>query len=389
MSNQTTITDSVLLDKFKRLKGTAGTHSPSIATIREEMPELAIKVDACFLSNPYATELFLTYFKRELLQTNEINRVLEFYPSQNREIAKAVARHLKIDPRQVFIGNGATEIIQAILHNFIKGQIVVNIPTFSPYYEFVQDASRVCYFQLDKEDNYRLNVKAYIDFVKKLKPDAIVLINPNNPDGGYISNKDLRYIISELKDVPNILLDESFIHFAFEDSSMNLPSLASEVSSLQNVYILKSMSKDFGIAGIRSAYAIMPKGKVDYLLNNGYLWNSNGLAEYFFRLYTRTDFLEEYEVARKKYITESLFFITELGQIPRIKVYPTKANFVLVEILNGMTAEEITVQLLLNHGIYARNCSDKIGLEGQFIRVASRHKDENEYIVKCFKEIFG
>jgi histidinol-phosphate/aromatic aminotransferase/cobyric acid decarboxylase-like protein len=382
------IVDLDLFEKFNRLKGAAGTHSPSIATLRSELPELEIKVDACFLSNPYATELFLKYFNEELLSTNEINKVLEFYPSQNKEISKSVAKHLDIDPDQIFIGNGATEIIQAILHNFVKGKVVVNIPTFSPYYEFVTDDSEVVYYSLKKEDNYRLNSKHYVEFVKKTKPQAIVIINPNNPDGGYISNADLLFILNELKDVPNIILDESFIHFAFEDSSMHLPSVVREVSNLQNVYIIKSMSKDFGIAGIRCGYAIMPKDKVAHLLKNGFLWNSSGLAEYFFRLYTREDFLKEYEIVRKKYITESLFFITELGQIPKIKVYPTKANFVLVEILNGVSSQDITVSLLLNYGIYVRNCSDKIGLQGEFIRIASRNKDENEYIVRSFKDLF-
>jgi histidinol-phosphate/aromatic aminotransferase/cobyric acid decarboxylase-like protein len=71
-----------------------------------------------------------------------------------------------------------------------------------------------------------------------------------------------------------------------------------------------------------------------------------------------------------------------------MKVYPTKANFVLIEILNGKTSDEIATELLLNHGIYVRNCSDKIGLKGEFIRVATRYKEENEYIVKSFREIF-
>jgi histidinol-phosphate/aromatic aminotransferase/cobyric acid decarboxylase-like protein len=123
-------------------------------------------------------------------------------------------------------------------------------------------------------------------------------------------------------------------------------------------------------------------------MNTGYLWNSSGLAEYFFRLYTRKDFLLEYEEVRKKYITESLFFVTELTQLPKIKAYPTKANFVLVEILNGKTSDDVVTELLLDYGIYVRNCSDKIGLKGEFVRVASRSKQENEYIIDAFRVIF-
>lgn len=381
-------TNQALFEKFHRLKSNAGTHSPSITTIKSELPELEIKVDACFLSNPYATELFLKYFRSELIDTGEINKVLEFYPSQNKEISLLVGNHLQIDPSRIFIANGATEIIQAIMHNFVREKLLINIPTFSPYYEFALPHTKVIYYNLKKEDNFRLDVNDYISFVKENNPHTIVLINPNNPDGGYLAHSEMIRLIQELSWVPNIVIDESFIHFAFENSSLELPSIVSMMDQFPNLYIIKSMSKDFGIAGIRCGYAIMPKEKVSSLLKTGYLWNSGGLAEYFFRLYTRKDFLKEYEEVRKKYITESLFFVTELGTIPRIKVYPTKANFVLIEILNGKTADEISTELLLNYGIYVRNCSDKIGLNGQFIRVATRYKLENEYIIKSLREIF-
>jgi histidinol-phosphate/aromatic aminotransferase/cobyric acid decarboxylase-like protein len=382
------ITETELMAKFLQLKAESGSHSPSLASIKESMPELTIKVDACFLSNPYATELFLKYFKTELIETGEINRVLELYPSQNTEISKSVAEHLGIERKRIFIGNGATEIIQAIIHTFIKGKIVVNIPTFSPYYEFVQSDKNVVFYQLQKNENYQLRPEAYIKFVTETKPDAIIIINPNNPDGGYLQLKDLMAIIKELSWVPNIIVDESFIHFAFEDSDLELPSIVPHINGMENVTIIKSMSKDFGIAGIRCGYAIMSEDKVDSLLKNGFLWNSNGLAEYFFRLYTRRDFLKEYEQVRKKYITESLFFINELNRITQIKAYPTKANFVLIEILSELTSLELTGKLLVEYGIYVRDCSDKIGLQGKFIRLASRNKNENDYIVKALKEIF-
>jgi len=148
------------------------------------------------------------------------------------------------------------------------------------------------------------------------------------------------------------------------------------------------MSKDFGIAGIRAGYAVMDEEKVEQLTSNGYLWNLNGLAEYFFRLYTRPDFRNKYEEIRKKYIIETLIFISELNKIRNIRVYPTKANFVLIEILDGRTAEEITNTLLIKYGIYVRNCSDKKGLKGQFIRLAARSASENDQVLLTFRDLF-
>ena len=298
-----------ITQKYRDLKNQSGSHSPSLSNIKEKISEIKIKVDACFLSNPYATDLFLKYFKKEMIDTGEINALLEFYPSQNKIIAGYVENQLELDIGHVFISNGAIEAIQAVIHRFTKGKMLVIIPTFSSYYEYATPENEVVYYKLKKEKNFKLDIEDYIKTVKEVRPNTIILINPNNPDGGYIKTNDLERIINELDWVKNIIIDESFIHFAYENSEMKLQSIVPFVKDKNNVVVLKSMSKDFGIAGLRCGYAIMAKERVTELLKNGYLWNSNGIAEYFFKLYSRKDFLCEYELVRRKYITESLFFI--------------------------------------------------------------------------------
>lgn len=374
-----------VVKKIEKLKDEAGSHSPSFFTFKQKLPEVDIKVDACFLSNPYATDLFIEYFNKEILHTGNIRELLESYPSQNSVIAEILAEFLRIDSKNIFIGNGAIEIIQAVIHNFTREKIIITIPTFSSYYEYVKDDVEVVYYNLSKENGYNLDVEDYIKFVKQHKPDTIVLINPNNPNGGYTKAADVKQIIEELSFVTNIIIDESFIHFAYESESYQLVSLSHLVEEHPNLIVLKSMSKDFGIAGVRAGYGVMRKEYVDLLLKNGYLWNSNGLAEYFFRLYTRGDFALRYERVRINYILETLCFIQELKQLPHIKVYPSMANFVLIELKGGIKSTEFVSKLLITYGIYVRTCDDKIGLRGQFIRLASRSKDENDYVIKSIK----
>jgi histidinol-phosphate/aromatic aminotransferase/cobyric acid decarboxylase-like protein len=379
----------ILSKKIIELKNQAGSHSPSIFTYKQKLPEIDIKVDACFLSNPYATDLFLEYFNEEIIKTNKIRDLLEFYPSQNAVIAELLANFLKIEPENVFIGNGAIEIIQAIIHNFATKKIIINIPTFSSYYEFAKEGIEIIYNKLKKEEEYNLNTEEYIKLVKKEKPDTIVLINPNNPNGAFLKLNETEKLLNELSFVDNIILDESFIHFAYEDNKFEMVSMAKLINQFPNLIVLKSMSKDFGIAGVRAGYGIMSSKRVQKLLSNGYLWNSNGLAEYFFRLYTRTDFAYNYNQVRVKYILETLTFIKELESIPNIKIYPSKANFVLVELTGDISANDFVAVMLIRYGIYVRTCDDKIGLEGDFIRLASRSNDENKYIIKCFNSFFG
>ena len=187
-----------IASKIKRLKDAAGSHSPSIFTICEKLSELDIKVDACFLSNPYATELFLDYLKKDLIDTNKLKDVLEFYPSQNGVIADVISKSIDVDSKNIFVGNGAIEVIQAVMHNFVEKRVIVNIPTFSSYYEFARDDTEVIYYQLNKDENFKLDIQSYVNFVKSKNPDSVVIINPNNPDGGYIKYKDLRFILNNL-----------------------------------------------------------------------------------------------------------------------------------------------------------------------------------------------
>lgn len=378
-----------IANEIKRLKDEAGSHSPSIFTLMQKLSQLDIKVDACFLSNPYATDLFLRYFDEELIKTYKLRDFLEFYPSQNRVIAEVVSQAVNIDAKNIFIGNGAIEIIQAVMHRFVYDKIVVCIPTFSSYYEFAKKDTQVVFYQLDKEKDYALDLDDYIGFIKENRPQSIVLINPNNPNGGgFINKMKLKRLLGELSFVENIILDTSFIHFAYEDDKLDLVNLEELCKEFKNLIIIKSMSKDFGIAGIRIGYGVMNEDKVNALLENGYLWNTSGIGEYFLRLYVRENFFAEYNELRKDYINKTQTFFATLAKIEQIKVYPSLANFALIELLDGSLSEDFVAKMLIKYGIYMRICRDKIGLNGEFVRIASRKFEENEIMIEAIKDCF-
>jgi histidinol-phosphate/aromatic aminotransferase/cobyric acid decarboxylase-like protein len=377
-------------EQIKQLKREAGSHSPSAWTLAKQIPELRLKVDACFLSNPYATQLFLVHFHREMIRQRKLRALLELYPSQNRVIAEKLNRVLDVEPDSIFVGNGAIEIIQSILHRFTREKVLINLPTFSAYYEFVRPDTKVVFHLLRKENEFKFNMRSYLDVVRRERPDTVVLINPNNPDGGYIPHADMIELLAALKSVPNVIVDESFIHFACEGDDFRIRSLTDQVQRYPNLMVVKSMSKDFGVAGIRAGYAVMAPERVQTLLSNGFLWNSSGIAEYFFDLYSRDDFQAQYERERVRYIRNSRRFFGALARIPGLHVYPTSANFALVELTGALSAEDLVCRLLIRRGIYTRTCDDKKGLEpGKFLRVAARSRPENRYIIRSIRRLLG
>jgi histidinol-phosphate/aromatic aminotransferase/cobyric acid decarboxylase-like protein len=354
------------------------------------LPDIDIKVDACFLSNPYATDVFIERLTSDLVETGELRRVLELYPSQNQHIAALLEGVVGVDQNQIFICNGAVEAIQAALHRFAGSRVAVILPTFSPYYEYLRPDQTVFYYRLQSQHDFALDLDDFIAFVSDSGVDTICLINPNNPNGGYVPAAGVRRLLNAFADLQLVILDESFIDFAYEDEQRSRTTLAVEAAALPNVIVVKSMSKDFGIAGVRAGYAIMSEDRVADLLSNGYLWNTSGLSEFFFRLLAEPDFQALYASARLRYLGEASAFFEELGRLERIRAYSTMANFCLVELDATLRTEIVAPLLLIRHGVYIRDCRDKRGLEdGQYIRIAGRKHLENEIMINALKDVLS
>lgn len=400
--------------KLADIKKKSGSHSPSPAMLAKA--GVTTLHDFCYLSNPHATELFLKYFRRDFKNDSALHALVEHYPSQNRALAEKVSTFLTKHPLgvspfshhpvtedgatppqaggdgerwlkagNIFVGNGATEIIQAVLQNFTEKKILVPIPTFSPYLEFAPEGVMVVMHQLVKENDFRLDIDAFLARVKKEKPDTVIIINPNNPDGGYLNATKLRDLLEELRHVETVVVDESFTHFAGR-SGVHSGCGHLMSTDFPNLVVIKSLSKDFGVAGLRLGYAVMSEKRVSALLERGYLWNVSGFGEYFLSLLGRTDFLKEYEKARLRAIGERDAFYSELSKIKELRVYPSRGNFFLVELLDGTTANDLMVRLLVGYGIYIRPCGDKVGLKGEYVRIASRTAGENNRLIQTLKE---
>jgi len=366
---------------FKEIKRKSGTHSPSIVEIRDAIQGIDIKVDACYLSNPYATDLFLKYLSK--LDPTELRGLIEHYPSQNRKLSEYVSAFTGISPRNIVVGNGASEIISFLMYHYIKGKTLLPIPTFSPYYEYASPENKVIFMKLKEEDGFCFSLERMRHLVETLMIDNIVLVNPNNPNGCYIPLDELETFIDEVYDlVSYIILDESFIHFVEEDKIPSTYKLFLKYP--KKLIIIKSMSKDFGIAGLRVGYAVCDSSIVDKMIEGGFLWNVSGIGEYFLRTIAYdADFRAEYERKRKKYISEARRFFKELSNF--LTTYPTRANFVLAKV--PIDPDLFSFLLLYRYGVYVRSTSDKIGLYGNYVRISARTSEENKVILEAIENL--
>ena len=349
-------------------------HSPSLADLvgYEKAKDI---IDFCFIANPY-------YPTREMLEDLKENfpNLIKSYPSSSSITSQNnLAAVLHVNPDHLIIGNGATELIVLINTTLIE-RIAVPVPTFGEYIEKLKDQRDAELFTLRPEENYKLDLTAYLAWVHQRGLKALLVINPGNPTGQLFSLDEMIEFLERAKDMELVIVDESFIDFAGD----TIPSLLQVAEQFSNLLLVRSMSKHCGVPGLRLGYCY--SGNL-YVLNRmrQYIptWNVNTLAQYFLSLLPSTN--AAYHESRKRLIGDVRWLYNTLRAIAGIEVYPTGANFVLFKIKGGMTAAELQGLLLTEHGMYVRDCSNKIGMDNFHIRVASQGREKDSKLVEALE----
>jgi threonine-phosphate decarboxylase len=351
-------------------------HSPALADLVGYQKAKDI-VDFCFIANPY----YPTSGMLEDLQRSLPN-LIKSYPSSNPLMSqKHLAAVLNVDPEHLVIGNGATELI-ALINLVLIDRIAVPIPTFGEYIENMKDLRDAELYSLDPEDQYQLHLDDYLAWVDRRKLECLLVINPGNPTGQFIPLDEMVDFLHRSRHLELVIVDESFIDFAGDP----IPSLLPMADQFTNLLIVRSMSKHCGVPGLRLGYCYSANL---YLLNRlrRFLptWNLNTLAQYFLSLLSDAD--AAYHEGRKRLIGDVTHLYENLRTIPRLKVYPTGANFLLFKVENGMTANELQTRLLEEHEMYVRDCSNKLGMDAFHIRVASQGREKDARLVEALRTL--
>jgi histidinol-phosphate/aromatic aminotransferase/cobyric acid decarboxylase-like protein len=349
-------------------------HSPAITDLvgYEKAKEI---IDFCFIANPY----YPTPGMMDELQRSFPN-LIKSYPSSNPMLSQQhLATVLGVDAERLIIGNGATELISLIDMTLID-RIAVPIPTFGEYIEKMRDHRNAELYQLDPNNGYHLDMDEYRFWVHKRKLESLLVINPGNPTGQFIPLEEMVEFLHKARDLQLVIVDESFIDF----SGDQIPSLLPIADQFTNLLIVRSMSKHCGIPGLRLGYCYSTNL---YILNRLRrfvpTWNLNTLAQYFLSMLPEHD--AAYHEGRKRLIGDVRHLYEELRTVPGLEVYPTGANFLLFKILNDLSATELQTTLLEEHGMYVRDCSNKLGMDGFHIRVASQGREKDRRLVEALR----
>jgi threonine-phosphate decarboxylase len=307
---------------------------------------------------------------------NNLDKISGYPDSDSTELREALAGYVGVSPENVIAGNGSAELIRLFCEVFLdKGDVVlIPVPTFSEYEENARlFGGEIINIKLNSGNNFRFNI-AEIPGKINGKVKIIFLCSPNNPTGQSIPGKDVLKLAIENPET-FIFLDEAFIEFSGRES------LALKVEKHKNLFVLRSMTKFFALAGLRVGYGIGNKNLIKKLSDAKLEWNVNVLAQA-----AAIGSLRDKEYIRTSGILmekEKKNLFNELSGIPELTVYFSDANFFLINIKRtGFSSPEMKNELL-KKGILIRDCSNFRGLNKNYIRVCVRMREENEKLVSA------
>ncbi|MFW6173940.1 MAG: pyridoxal phosphate-dependent aminotransferase, partial [Elusimicrobiota bacterium] len=338
-------------------------------------------IDFCFLFNLYFPPKDL-YSKL----AHEIPFLLNNYPSAQHKIRSLLSTWYTDEgftKENILVGNGASEFIRIFNRQFIK-KITIPVPSFNEYEDL--DASQINYLDLNEKDNFILDADRFIESANKSNSNFAVVINPNNPTSTVTKREDIIKILENLKHLEGIIVDESFIDFTGERENYSLQSYTSQFS---NLVVLRSLSKEFGVPGLRLGYIVSSNEQIKKKIKR-YLpiWNINSIAERFIELFPR--YQREYNQSIKQIIEDNENFRRDLASIRNIKVIDGKANYLFCKILNEkVNSTQLRSILFSKYSILIKDCSNKTSLNDRHIRISVRKPPENKMLVDALKKVLA
>ena len=332
-------------------------------------------VDYCYLVNPYFPPHMMVEEMIASFQT-----LLTQYPSGQRVNSLLAWNYFNIHQENIVVGNGAAELIKSLL-GMLDGRTGFIRPTFEEYpHRFSKENS--VFFDVSGKD-YSYTADDIMRFFSENKVDNLVIINPDNPSGNFISKADMLKLVEWGKtNSVNIILDESFIDFADDPESSLL--VQNIITDNPHLYLMKSISKSYGVPGLR--LGILASGNKEIIADikkDVSIWNINSFAEFYMQIYIK--YIKDYEKAKELFRKERARFVGKLSEIEGIRVLPSQANFLLVELTSGITAFELTEKLLNRHNILIKDLTSKLGND-RFIRIAVKDTAENDKFLEALKE---
>ena len=302
---------------------------------------------------------------------NEINR----YPNNKHiDLKQTLLKLNQLSIGQIVLGNGTDEILDLIMRVFCDpgSDKIITIPPTYGMYDVIAKTNNVENIKVPLKSNFTLNLEQLKkSFSEKTK--LLFLCSPNNPTGNSFSRKDLIDLIESFNGV--VVIDEAYINFSSNSSLVTL------INKYNNLIVTQTMSKAFGMAGIRLGMGFSNNKIVNYINKIKPPYNINLLTEK--RALKELKNIDSIKANIKIILEERNKLIDSLNELSFVKkVFPSDSNFILVKVDDA----DLRYKQLIEKGIVLRNRSKEL-LCDNCLRITIGTPYENELLIKNFKEL--
>jgi histidinol-phosphate aminotransferase len=306
---------------------------------------------------------------------NPFNAPYNRYPDPRQQVLKnRISELKKIPSDQIFLGNGSDEPIDLLFRAFCEpgiDNVVAIAPTYGMY-RVAADINNVAYREVLLEEDFSLDagkILAASDSSTKL----IFLCSPNNPTGNALDQKETLKIVNSFNGL--VILDEAYIDFCPEKT------LLASLDQYPNLVVLHTLSKAWGLAGIRLGMAFASQKIISILSKIKYPYNINLLTQdkalEMLQSADKKDKWVENILAQKNVLERELLKLSNV-----VRIYPSDANFILVKTL----AAKRIYDALVDRQIIVRDRS-RVSLCGECLRITVGSESENQLLISALEEI--
>ena len=312
-------------------------------------------------------------------------KLIKFYPDPDpvefkTEVAKYVGHG--VEEENIILGNGSIELIYAITEILPRGfKALIPVPSFSEYEKAaIRVGGEAVFIQLP--ESFALETEKIKQAVTA-DTKILCICNPHSPSGT-LYNKETLIDILDFCQKKNIIfsVDENYIEFAEKGQTT---TLAGMIKDYANLFVIRSVTKFYGMAGIRLGYGIAAPNLVEKLESVRIPWSINSLASCAtLAAFNDTDFIEK---TKRTIIKERTELSKNLNEIRGLQVYPSVTNFLLVRITNRKITSTKLKELLSEEHMLIRDCCTFVGLDDSYFRVTVRSAKDNQSLVESIKQI--
>lgn len=311
------------------------------------------------------------YVKDEVLDSvNQFNPQL--YPDAGaQKLRKRLSEYIQVPESQIICGNGSDEIISMIFNAFVDTEdvVVTHAPTFDMY-DIGTKISKGRLIPVQDDENFKINVDGIIEQVNENNAKLLFICVPNNPTGYVIPKEEIIRILNSTNCI--VVIDEAYCEF-YGISCIDL------IDIYPNIIVLRTLSKAFGMAGLRVGYGVGSKEIIDWLYKLKQPYNLNSMSQILATIVL--EHKDKIQLFIEKIVKERIRLYDTMQGFNNLTVFPSSSNFILVK----SSKSKIIYNDLLKSGILIKYYGDHSVLK-DCMRLTVGKPNDNDSLLRVIEE---